>query len=178
MEGDHIYVKCFNGIAYTHHGIDCGNGTVIHFSKAKGKISRNTISSFASESLDGVVYAYDYKQCYPPSVVVQRAMSRLGESGYNLFGNNCEHFATWCKTGQWESQQVDGTFGSTATAASLGAGFGTALGAIPITTAAPGLLGFLGMTTTAPLWGIGALPAAAIFGGVCLAYKLLSHDND
>jgi hypothetical protein len=103
-------------------------------------------------------------------------MSRLGESGYNLFGNNCEHFATWCKTGQWESQQVDGTVGSTATAAGLGA----ALGAIPlieVTMAAPGILGFLGMTTTSVV-GLGVLPVAAVLGGACLAYKLFSHDDD
>ncbi len=178
MEGDHIYVKCFYGIAFTHHGIDCGDGTVIHFSKTKGKISRSTMSSFASESLDGFVYAYDYDNCYPPSVVVQRAISKLGESDYSFFGNNCEHFATWCKSDLWESRQVDGTFESTLSAARLGAGLGVLGGAIPITTAAPGILGFLGMTTTAPLLGIGALPAAAILGGACLAYKLFTHGDD
>jgi hypothetical protein len=39
-------------------------------------------------------------------VVVQRAESRLGQSNYNLLFNNCEHFATWCKTGVSDSQQV------------------------------------------------------------------------
>jgi hypothetical protein len=57
MEGDHVYIKCFNGIAYTHHGIDCGDGTVIHLGKLKGKISRDSMSSFASASLDGNVYS-------------------------------------------------------------------------------------------------------------------------
>ena len=28
--GDHIYVNRFNGI-YNHHGIDCGDGSVIHY---------------------------------------------------------------------------------------------------------------------------------------------------
>jgi hypothetical protein len=68
MEGDHVYIKCFNGIAYTHHGIDCGDGTVIHLAKLKGKISRDPMSSFASASLDGNVYAYDYEDCYSPLV--------------------------------------------------------------------------------------------------------------
>ena len=39
--------------------------------------------------------------------VVSRAESRLGENGYNLFGNNCEHFAHWCKTGRHRSAQVE-----------------------------------------------------------------------
>jgi hypothetical protein len=172
-KGDHIYINC--GLI-DHHGIDCGDGTVIHLSKVKGKISRDTISSFASASLDGAVYAYDYDQCFSPSVVIQRAISRLGESGYNLFGNNCEHFATWCKTGQWESQQVDGTVG-TVGGTTTAAGLGAALGAISVPTAAPGILGFLGMTTTAPLLGIGALPLAAIFGGAYIAYKIISDDD-
>ena len=37
---------------------------------------------------------------------VERAESRLGEHKYNLLFNNCEHFASWCKTGVSESQQV------------------------------------------------------------------------
>ena len=34
-------------------------------------------------------------------------MGRLGEQDYNLLFNNCEHFATWCKTGLHRSGQVD-----------------------------------------------------------------------
>jgi hypothetical protein len=39
-------------------------------------------------------------------VVIGRAESRLGEQRYDLFFNNCEHFATWCKTGRSESAQL------------------------------------------------------------------------
>jgi hypothetical protein len=39
-------------------------------------------------------------------VVVRRAESRLGEKKYNLLFNNCEHFATWCKTGIATSRQI------------------------------------------------------------------------
>jgi hypothetical protein len=170
MEGDHICIECFNGVFYKHHGIDCGDGTVIHFSKTKGKISRDSMSSFASKSLDGNIYFYEYEDCYSPSVVVQRAKSKLGESGYNLFGNNCEHFATWCKTGDWESQQVAGTLGN------IGGGALVALGTMQTTVAAPGILGFLGMTTTAPLLGVVALPAT-ILGAGYLAYKAFSQDD-
>ncbi|MFQ9674660.1 MAG: lecithin retinol acyltransferase family protein [Clostridium paraputrificum] len=37
---------------------------------------------------------------------VKRALSRIGERRYNLFTNNCEHFATWCKTGVSYSKQI------------------------------------------------------------------------
>ena len=42
-----------------------------------------------------------------PELVVQRALSRLGEADYDLFENNCEHFAVWCKTGRSHSTQVE-----------------------------------------------------------------------
>ena len=45
--------------------------------------------------------------CYPSKSVITRAISRLGESGYDLFENNCEHFAHWCKTGKTVSGQVN-----------------------------------------------------------------------
>jgi preprotein translocase subunit SecF len=173
MQGDHIYIDC--GF-YKHHGIDCGNGTVIHFSKEKGKVCCDSIHTFAHNNQ---IYVKSHKRSYSSEEVVERAKSKVGETGYNLGFNNCEHFATWCKTGQRQSQQVDGTVGNiggTATAAGLGA----ALGAIPIietTVAAPGILGMLGMTTTSVV-GLGALPVAAALGGAYLAYKLISHDDD
>ena len=38
--------------------------------------------------------------------MVERAKSRLGEHDYNLLFNNCEHFASWCKTGNGNSRQI------------------------------------------------------------------------
>src|SRR5436190_1893564 len=43
-----------------------------------------------------------------PDAVVARAESRLGELGFDMWLNNCEHFATWCRTGISNSAQVDG----------------------------------------------------------------------
>jgi hypothetical protein len=43
----------------------------------------------------------------PSHTVIQRAESRLGEVEYGIFENNCEHFATWCVTGEANSAQVD-----------------------------------------------------------------------
>lgn len=36
---------------------------------------------------------------FPPEEIVSRALSRLGEKGYNLIHNNCEHFANDCVFG-------------------------------------------------------------------------------
>ena len=44
---------------------------------------------------------------YSGDETVSRAKSKLGEGGYNLLLNNCEHFAVWCKTGIKDSSQVD-----------------------------------------------------------------------
>ena len=41
----------------------------------------------------------------------------MDATGYDLFGNNCEHFAYWCKTGLKRSRQV-----RRATRAAAGAG--------------------------------------------------------
>ena len=44
---------------------------------------------------------------YSGDETVQRARSKLGQGGYNLALNNCEHFAVWCKTGIRDSSQVN-----------------------------------------------------------------------
>jgi hypothetical protein len=44
---------------------------------------------------------------YSPEETVNRAYSKIGRKGYNLLVNNCEHFAIWCKTGQYVSLQIN-----------------------------------------------------------------------
>lgn len=133
--GDHIF--CFRTLKYTHHGIDCGDGTAIHFSgeplsKSNAEICKATLDEFADgDEIFVVKYErQDYlarksgslvavKIPLPREQVVAHAYSRLGESGYHLFENNCEHFAVWCKTGIPECKQfievgrlAGGTFGA------------------------------------------------------------------
>ncbi|MBD2577146.1 lecithin retinol acyltransferase family protein [Oscillatoria sp. FACHB-1406] len=108
LRGDQIYVyrEFFNleGL-YEHHGIDCGDGTVIHYSKIADppEIRRTSIEAF---SRDRPVYVREYQKSFIPDVVLERAESRLGERKYNLLFNNCEHFATWCKVGFSQSSQI------------------------------------------------------------------------
>lgn len=74
------------------------------FSRGTGTVVRTDLATFAR---GGNVEVVAYRQtCAAPDIVLRRAESRLGEEGYDLFGNNCEHFARWCKTGQHESRQV------------------------------------------------------------------------
>jgi hypothetical protein len=39
--------------------------------------------------------------------VVKTALSRLGEKGYNILHNNCEHFVNFCVFGEHESSFVN-----------------------------------------------------------------------
>jgi hypothetical protein len=100
-KGDHIYV---HRSGFTHHGIDCGDDSVIHYGKRGGvRICHISKNDFASGN---EIHVKEYGKCYSDDAVVRRAESRLGEKGYDLFSNNCEHFAYWCKTGKYKSEQV------------------------------------------------------------------------
>jgi predicted DNA binding CopG/RHH family protein len=107
-KGDCIYVyRNFGQLqgVYKHYGIDCGDGTVIHYRKPSEVIEQ---TSFATFSRGNPVYVAEYSEGfgYIPDVVVERAKSRLKEQEYNLLSNNCEHFASWCKTGISDSKQI------------------------------------------------------------------------
>ena len=100
---DHLQVPRRHGL-FNHHGIDLGDGTVAHYLEGR-EILR---SPFADFSQGEVVSVTGHAHSSPARVTLRRAMSRLGEQNYNLLFNNCEHFATWCKTGRHRSVQVDG----------------------------------------------------------------------
>ena len=104
--GEQIYtIRKFLNIdgVYEHHGIDCGDETVVHYRKGTETIERTSKAYFT----DGKkVYVKRYPLRYIADNVIQRAVSKLGERKYNIIFNNCEHFATWCITGVSYSQQV------------------------------------------------------------------------
>lgn len=107
--GDRIYVyREFINLegAYKHYGIDCGDGNVIHYRKPSETIERTTISTFARGNKVYLIQENKVQFSFLPDIVVHRAESRLGERKYNLLFNNCEHFASWCKTGISESKQI------------------------------------------------------------------------
>jgi hypothetical protein len=46
------------------------------------------------------------EQLFTPEEIVARARAQIGRRDYNLWGSNCEHFATWCHTDRASSEQV------------------------------------------------------------------------
>lgn len=93
---------------YYHHGIYIGNGRVINFSEGsiglgEESYSQNEITEIdISEFLKGgyvetrVYSKQEQKYLNDPQKVVEIAKSHLGEGGYNMVLNNCEHFSNLC----------------------------------------------------------------------------------
>ncbi len=102
--GSHIKVKRWKGF-YTHHGIADGNGNVIHFrwnpDKRAGVITIDKFNIFSRGSAIEVVPSEA-----PSKLILDNANSKLGETGYNLVTNNCEHFTEWCTNGNKKSYQA------------------------------------------------------------------------
>jgi hypothetical protein len=111
--GDHIITPM---VAYSHHGIDLGDGTVVHWTTAAGEAKGQEIdgskqqeirqTSLGEFSGSAPVWVREYAHCFDSETVVARALDLVGRRGYDLADNNCEHFASWCKTGRHHSQQV------------------------------------------------------------------------
>lgn len=102
--GDHVYVR--RRRHYSHHGIDCGDGTVIHYVGPRGsvrKVERTSYDVFASGD---EVLVRSYRTRLPVDEIVRNAESQVGVRDYHLVRNNCEHLATWSSTGSASSRQV------------------------------------------------------------------------
>jgi Lecithin retinol acyltransferase len=107
--GDHVYVRRRRLISrYTHHGIDCGDATVIHYAGDPGTVRRVERTSMEEFAVGAQVFVRPGRRQLPAEEVVANAESRLGSDGYHLVWNNCEHFATWASTGSAASKQVRG----------------------------------------------------------------------
>ena len=100
--GNHLQVLRQHGL-FNHHGIDLGDGTVAHYLEGRA-ILRSSLKEFCAGEIFSIV---SHKNPSPNSVIIRRAMSRLGEQSYNLLFNNCEHFANWCTTGRHRSNQME-----------------------------------------------------------------------
>lgn len=101
--GDHLVV---NRGGYTHHGVDLGDGTVIHFNgepatKIDATIRRSSRWQFSLGNAVSIC-----ARPTDPRPAVERAKASQGINGYNLLGSNCEHFASWAVSGVATSAQV------------------------------------------------------------------------
>lgn len=97
-------------LGYTHHGIYVGRGEVVHYAGlsrwlVRGPVQRVAISRFAAGR--ALFVASGTGERFDAQDIVRRACSRLGEDCYRLASNNCEHFCTWCCSGESRSEQVE-----------------------------------------------------------------------
>lgn len=155
---------------YSHHGIHIGDGVVVHYSGLATRMQSGPIeeADLRTFSAGRGFQVRTYKNSHIVEEIVRRAKSRLGESGYNVFNNNCEHFCLWCVVGEHTSPQVD-----TATwvsAPSIGAMVGlSARAAVAVSGPVVGLSGagvMSGLATTGAIVGGGAVAGIAVLGAV------------
>ncbi|MCB1188867.1 MAG: lecithin retinol acyltransferase family protein [Leptospiraceae bacterium] len=108
--GDHILVRR-HGILYSHHGIYIAENQVIDFSE--GDIFDKEIKQISLQNFikGGTLRIRRYGVYSDPIETIKRAKKALNEKWkYSVFQNNCEHFATWCVTGNKESFQSQRTY--------------------------------------------------------------------
>lgn len=166
---DHVYV---NRGTYTHHGIDAGDGTVIHFTGEPGQakvdagIARTSMDAFLKGR---TVKIRRYGQRDDADTTIARAESRIGETGYHLVLNNCEHFATWCCTGKSVSEQVRGAGTLTAHGAVAGASVAATTGVVTSIGLVEGLSGagiMSALASAGSTVGAGAAMGPAVLGAL------------
>lgn len=116
-QGDHIRVVR-NGGLYAHHGVYVSDKEVIHFTGteedsildwSKPEIIRSDLAYFLKGgTLEIKEYTLEEVQdLYSPDQIVAYARACLGDKGYHLAFNNCEHFANECTLGRFRSNQVE-----------------------------------------------------------------------
>jgi len=116
--GDHIewhrnYVIYHHAIVKTVN-VNENSFRVIHYTSDAKKDNHGNLLSvreteFTFKVTGGdMMFRIDYEPdcCLPVEETLKRARKRIGEANYRPFRNNCEHFATECKTGQGYSGQV------------------------------------------------------------------------
>ena len=105
---------------YYHYGIYESDEVVYQFASPKGaEISPETatINTISLEEFlkGGELEVRDYteeelKERKKPEEIIEYARNHLGEMGYDLINNNCEHFANRATFGKSESSQVNNIF--------------------------------------------------------------------
>lgn len=80
-----------------------------------------------------------FNSVYTPDEIVRRAMSEIGRTDYDLFTNNCEHFATWCRYGIAISLQAMKGAEVVETADTVTTGFTVFAGVVGFVAAAAGI---------------------------------------
>ncbi|KAG1703765.1 hypothetical protein DVH05_006780 [Phytophthora capsici] len=127
----------FNRGQYSHLALYVGGGRVVHLWSPTESDFQVRVDSIGfvqrtagaeseppekySDELDEKMLADHDLQPLDSDEVVQRAMSRLGETQYSYLGHNCEHFVTWARYGFGASPQVTSNTNQVLAGAMVGA---------------------------------------------------------
>ncbi|HHF3141666.1 MULTISPECIES: lecithin retinol acyltransferase family protein [Vibrio] len=107
--GDHLVVDISNNTSqqYTryagakHHGLYIGDDIVIHFDAYNDMVTKDTLGCFGGGCPISVK-----RHATIPRRAIELAHNKLGEGGYNVLTNNCEHFVNYCLDDHHTSGQV------------------------------------------------------------------------
>lgn len=168
---------------YTHHGIYVGSGSIVHYSGladsiATGPVEEVGLTTFCA-GRDFYIKAHA-APAFNTEQITRRARSRIGESAYSVFANNCEHFCNWCIEGDHDSAQV--TSATTVASPSAGTVAGLiARGVVSTGGAVAGLSGpgvMSGLATAGSLVGGGAVAGLGVLAaGPSLAMASLVNST-
>lgn len=114
-EADVVRVKIGN---FYHYGIYVSDAEIIQFGLPSTDLRRDVSKvevciSNIDEFLCGNFIEVgepdkkEKKKMYSPKEIVQKARERIGEKGYHILYNNCEHFVWQCVFGKKVCSQVD-----------------------------------------------------------------------
>lgn len=96
-------------LGFAHHGIYVGCGRVVHYGAFVHGLHRGPVEevSLARFTHRHTLWVRPGAARFDCEEVSRRARSRIGERGYRLLSNNCEHFCEWCLRGEHRSEQVE-----------------------------------------------------------------------
>lgn len=102
---------------YYHYGIFADEDSVIQFGMPDNtgidpdtiEVITTDVKTFSNGSIieTAILSASEKIKRYPPKKTVEIALSRVGEKGYNILHNNCEHFVNECVFGESKSTFLD-----------------------------------------------------------------------
>jgi hypothetical protein len=168
--GDHL--RAGHPGALHHDGIYLGDGRVIHLvgpagtGKAGARVQIDPLTAFAARR---PVTVRPYAPNHNPDEIIARAMSKLGQGGYDLISNNCQHFARWCATGDRVSEQITAVAATTGTVAAPVAGACVGISAIGSAGIVEGLSGpgiMSGLAACGSVVGGGAVAGLLVLGAM------------
>ena len=100
--GTILKVYCPSKLVW-HYGVMSHFGMVID--RAKRGVRLRSWAEF-SENLPVKIVPSDVAD-FPKEVIHERAMGLVGQRGYHMIFQNCEHFVTWCRKNKISSPQLN-----------------------------------------------------------------------